>query len=40
MLRHTTANGGNIYFTTFHNEPNGSIGDDMEEMLEYVILNL
>ena len=42
MLRNTTysSNGGNIYYTTFHNNPNGAIGNDMENMLQYVILNL
>ena len=41
MLRNSTysTNGGNIYFTTFHNEPNG-VGADVELMLQYVILNL
>lgn len=31
---------GRIYFTTFHNEPNGIIGPDIRNILEYVILNL
>jgi hypothetical protein len=31
---------GRIYFTTFHNEPNGHIGADIKNILEYVILNL
>ena len=31
---------GTIYFTTFHNEPNGQIGPDIKHILEYVILNL
>lgn len=31
---------GNIYFTTFHNHPNGLLNQDMQHMLEYVILNL
>jgi hypothetical protein len=31
---------GRIYFTTFHNEPNGLIGADMRNILEFVILNL
>lgn len=31
---------GRIYYTTFHNEPNGVIGQDMRNILEYVILNL
>ncbi len=31
---------GRIYFTTFHNEPNGHIGADIRNILEYVILNL
>jgi hypothetical protein len=31
---------GRIYYTTFHNEPNGHIGNDMKNILEYVILNL
>jgi hypothetical protein len=33
-------NSGNIYFTTFHNDPNNSINQDMQHMLEFVILNL
>ena len=36
----STGHSGNIYFTTFHNEPNGLINQDMQHMLEYVILNL
>lgn len=36
----SAGNGGNIYFTTFHNEPNGLINQDMQHMLEFVILNL
>jgi len=31
---------GRIYYTTFHNEPNGHIGTDMRNILEFVILNL
>lgn len=31
---------GRIYYTTFHNEPNGHIGADIRNILEYVILNL
>jgi hypothetical protein len=31
---------GRIYYTTFHNEPNGLIGVDMRNILEFVILNL
>ncbi len=31
---------GTIYYTTFHNEPNGHIGPDTKRILEYVILNL
>ncbi len=31
---------GRIYFTTFHNEPNGQIAPDIKHILEYVILNL
>ncbi len=31
---------GRIYYTTFHNEPNGLIGPDMKNIQEYVILNL
>jgi hypothetical protein len=33
-------NSGNIYFTTFHNDPNNTINQDMQHMLEFVILNL
>ena len=33
-------NGGTIYFTTFHNEPQGNLSSDMQKMLEYFILNL
>lgn len=36
----STGNSGNIYFTTFHNQPNGMINPDMQHMLEFVILNL
>jgi len=36
----STGNSGNIYFTTFHNQPNGMINQDMQHMLEFVILNL
>lgn len=36
----STGNSGNIYFTTFHNDPNNSINQDMQHMLEFVILNL
>lgn len=36
----STGNSGNIYYTTFHNEPNGLINQDMQHMLEFVILNL
>ena len=41
MLRNSSysGNGGKIYYTTFHNEPNG-MGADVELMLQYVILNL
>jgi len=31
---------GWIYFTTFHNEHNGLINEDMKRILEYMILNL
>lgn len=31
---------GRIYFTTFHNEPNGLISSDMKNILDYIILNL
>jgi hypothetical protein len=31
---------GWIYFTTFHNEHNGQISDDVKKILEYMILNL
>jgi len=31
---------GRIYYTTFHNEPNGLIGTDIKNILQYVILNL
>lgn len=33
-------NGGTIYFTTFHNHPQGSVSKDVQKMLEYFILNL
>ena len=36
----STGNSGNIYFTTFHNDPNNAINQDMQHMLEFVILNL
>jgi hypothetical protein len=36
----STGNSGNIYFTTFHNDPNNVINQDMQHMLEFVILNL
>lgn len=36
----TGTTSGNIYFTTFHNHPNGLLNQDMQHMLEYVILNL
>lgn len=32
--------GGNIYFTTFHNNVQGTISQDVQHMLEYFILNL
>ncbi|MBC7536574.1 MAG: hypothetical protein H7258_12855 [Ferruginibacter sp.] len=35
-----TTSAGRIYYTTFHNEPNGHIGADIRNILEYVILNL
>ena len=35
-----TTDAGRIYYTTFHNEPNGHIGADIKNILEYVILNL
>jgi hypothetical protein len=31
---------GRIYFTTFHNEPNETIGTDVRNILQYMILNL
>jgi Carboxypeptidase regulatory-like domain len=31
---------GRIYFTTFHNEPNGAISRDVQHILQYMILNL
>lgn len=31
---------GRIYFTTFHNEPNGLISPDVKSILEFMILNL
>jgi hypothetical protein len=31
---------GRIYYTTFHNEPNGHIDADIRNILEYVILDL
>lgn len=31
---------GRIYYTTFHNEPNGHIGEDIKNILQYVILDL
>ncbi len=33
-------NSGNIYFTTFHNEPNGQNTRDVTSILEYIILNI
>lgn len=33
-------NSGWIYFTTFHNEHNGLISEDVKHILEYMILNL
>lgn len=33
-------NAGRIYYTTFHNEPNGEIAADIKNILQYVILNL
>jgi hypothetical protein len=33
-------NSGWIYFTTFHNEQNGFINQDMKRILEFMILNL
>ena len=35
-----TLGNGRIYFTTFHNEPNGVIAPDIKNILSYVILNL
>lgn len=42
MLRKAdfSATSGNIYYTTFHNQPNGMMNQDMQHMLEFVILNL
>ena len=44
LLLHTNHYGGlgagNIYFTTFHNKPNGTISSTAEQLLTYVILNL
>lgn len=34
------SSGGNIYFTTFHNNVQGTISQDVQHMLEYFILNL
>lgn len=36
----STNGAGRIYYTTFHNEPNGQISPDMKHILDYVILNL
>jgi hypothetical protein len=36
----STNGAGRIYFTTFHNEPNGLISPDMKHILDYIILNL
>lgn len=33
-------NGGTVYFTTFHNDVQGTISADIQKMLEYFILNL
>ncbi|NVO02984.1 MAG: carboxypeptidase regulatory-like domain-containing protein [Bacteroidetes bacterium] len=33
-------NGGVIYFTTFHNKPQGVISNDIQHLLEYFILNM
>lgn len=35
-----TSNAGWIYFTTFHNEHNGQISEDVKHILEFMILNL
>lgn len=32
--------GGKIFYTTFHNRPQGTISTDVEDILEYFILNL
>jgi hypothetical protein len=32
--------GGIIFYTTFHNEPQGTVSSDVEDILEYFILNL
>ncbi|MBW6484190.1 MAG: carboxypeptidase-like regulatory domain-containing protein [Vicingaceae bacterium] len=32
--------GGNIYYTTFHNKPQGGISQDVQNILNYFILNL
>lgn len=33
-------NGGNIYYTNFHNHPQGTISDDVKKILQYFVLNL
>ncbi|MFT3910332.1 MAG: hypothetical protein QM737_12985 [Ferruginibacter sp.] len=35
-----TLGNGRIYFTTFHNEPNGVIAPDIKNILSFMILNL
>ncbi len=36
----SASNGGTIYYTTFHNHPNSGSGSDVNNIMEYVILNL
>src|SRR5690554_2563896 len=40
LISHVTAGGGTVFFTSFHNESQGGISRDMEEILKFLIFQL
>src|SRR5690554_2002817 len=40
LVSHVTPGGGTVFFTSFHNESQGGISQDMEEILKFLIFQL
>lgn len=40
LISHVTPGGGTVFFTSFHNESQGGISQDMEEILKFLIFQL